>query len=323
MQRLSMTNAAAPGAQPRAASCPPIVTFDIYADSVAIGDACAFALDLRVPALTSTTALPMAPDSRFLPISETTFAGCGEKGLDGPFIIRGAARRWRAVSAWTFDGLSAVVPDQEVELVQGNREAQATRLRRSSLRQYLASLQRPDADGASVAYLKEFDLLKVAPWLRDDLHHRELMPPRTLSATRSWIGPAGARTGLHYDYLDNLAVQILGIKRWRFVRAGTVERMGAVSEKYDPWAVLARTDATDLAARAAPCRDFFSVDAMPGDILHVPAGWWHEVENLTPTLMFGGFHGPVPNVLARMAWVGARNLRHRLVGGECTCHASP
>jgi len=265
----------------------------------------------------------MSPYPRFLPIAETPVAGAGRAGSDGPVIARGAASHWRAVETWTFDGLAAVVPDAEVELVEGNREAQATRLRRSSLRRYLASLQRPDADGAPVAYLKEFDLLKVAPRLRDDLRQRELMPPRTLSATRSWIGPAGARTGLHYDYLDNLAVQILGIKRWRFVRAGAVERLGGVSEKYDPWAVLARKGAAELAARSAGGRDFFSVDTMPGDVLHVPAGWWHEVENLTPSLMFGGFHGAVPNVLARMAWVGARNLRHRLVGGECTCHGAP
>jgi len=166
--------------------------------------------------------------------------------------------------------------------------------------------------------------LKAAPHLREDLGHRDLLPARALCATRSWIGPASASTGLHRDYLDNLAVQVLGAKRWRFVRPGAVERMGAESRKYDPWAVLADRSVGALAARADTVRgDFFSVDLGPGDVLHVPAGWWHEVTNLAPSLMVGSFYGVAPTVLARMAWVGVRNFRHRLVGGECTCHAAP
>ncbi|MFL6698751.1 MAG: cupin-like domain-containing protein [Vitreoscilla sp.] len=241
---------------------------------------------------------------------------------DGPFVLRGAASGWPAVNAWSFESLAAAVPDVQVELVQGNREAGNTRLVRSSLRQYLASLQRPAVPGTPPSCLKEFDLLRSVPRLREDLSHRQLLPPRMLSSTRCWIGPAGAETGLHHDYLDNVAVQILGVKRWSLVRPGLVERLQAVSSKYDPWAVLANASAAELATRGGSGRDFFSVDLMPGDVLHVPAHWWHEVRNLTPALMFGGFHGRISKVLVRSAWVGARNLRHRLIGGECTCHGA-
>jgi lysine-specific demethylase 8 len=266
----------------------------------------------------------MNTDPGLLPVVEAALSqGRPPLRSDVPFVVRGAASHWRAVRTWSFERLAATVPDAAVELVEGNREIEPTRFRRSTLREYLASLQRPDASGATPANLKEFDLLRAAPQLRGDLGHRELLPARVLCATRSWIGPACASTGLHRDYLDNLAVQVLGVKRWRFVRAGAVERMGAESRKYDPWAVLADSSVAALAARSSVRGDFFSVDLAPGDVLHVPAGWWHEVTNLTPSLMVGGFYGPAPAVLARVMWVGVRNLRHWIVGGDCTCHATP
>jgi len=262
--------------------------------------------------------MEVLPDS--LPIAEVPLDGGGPlRSAEAPFVIRGAASQWPAVRTWSFARLAGEVPDAVVDLVEGNREAEPTRFRRSTLRQYLASLQ-ATGDSAVGANLKEFDLLRVAPRLRRDLGHREMLPPRVLCAMRSWIGPAGASTGLHRDYLDNLAVQVLGAKRWWFVRAGTVQRIGAESRKYDPWAVLADSSVSALAARASLRGDLYSVELMPGDVLHVPAGWWHEVTNVTPSLMIGGFHGKAPAVIARMAWVAARNLRHRIVGGDCTCH---
>lgn len=262
----------------------------------------------------------MDPDPRFLPVDEIPLGdGRAPQGLDRPLVVRGAARRWPAVETWSFERLAGMVPDLPVELVVGNREAGATRFTPSSLRRYLASLHAAPSSGPA-PYLKEFDLLKVAPALRADLRHRDLLQPGVLHATRSWIGPAGVGTGLHYDYLANVAVQILGTKRWWLARPGAVERLGAVSSKYDPWAVLASASVGDLAARAGAAGDFFTVDLMPGDALHVPPRWWHEVANLSPGLMFGGFHGAAPRVLARSAWVGVRNLRHRLRGGDCTCH---
>lgn len=257
------------------------------------------------------------------PVDEAAFPGRDElAGRSRPTVFRGHAADWPAVREWTFERLAGCVPDEPVTLVEGNREEGATQFARTSLRRYIAGL---DGAGASVraAYLKEFDLLQAVPALKADLRHRELLPRGNLASLRSWIGPARSSTGLHHDYLDNIAVQVLGRKRWRLARRGVVERRGAVSPKYDPWAVLAAGSVMQLAGQGASAEDLFEVETGPGDVLHVPAGWWHEVHNLSPSLLFGGFHGPAPVVLARWAWVGVRNLRHRwgtLGRGDCTCH---
>lgn len=251
----------------------------------------------------------------------------------GPSVFKGLAAHWPAVQHWRFGKLAGLAPDVKVKLVAGNRERGRTCFIHSTLGSYLASLEEShdQRNQASQAlYLKEFDLLDTIPALRQDLRHADLFVPDSTFSLQSWIGPAHARTGLHYDYLDNLAVQIVGRKRFYLVRAGTVERMHAVASKYDSWARLASCTAQELAANtnanANAEGDFFVVDLEPGDVLHVPAGWWHEVLNLTPSILFGGFHGPRTQVSARWAWVQSRDLLHRLgwLGhGNCTCHPAP
>jgi lysine-specific demethylase 8 len=243
-----------------------------------------------------------------------------------PSVFRGLASHWPAVQNWRFSRLAELVPDMPVKLVAGNRERGGTQFISSTLRSYLALLasHNSDADPAGQSlYLKEFDLLDAVPQLRTDLKHAELLPADVTSSLRSWIGPAGARTGLHYDYLDNTAVQIVGTKRFYLVRPGTAERLNAVARKYDSWAVLSTRTAHELVSVAGTTGDFFVADLEPGDVLHVPAGWWHEVLNVTPSLLFGGFHGSRATVLTRWGWVQICDLLHRigLIGyGNCTCH---
>ncbi len=246
-----------------------------------------------------------------------------DKTASMPAVFKGLASQWPAVKKWDFAYLSSLVPDIEVKVVAGNREQGKTHFARSSLKAYLASLQGNELPDKDQLYLKEFDLLEAVPQLKGDLKPNELFPTKAKVAVQSWIGPAGARTGLHHDYLDNLAVEIVGKKRFYLIRPGVVERLGVVSSKYDSWATLAQSTAAELAEGDGKPGDYFFVDLEPGDVLHVPAGWWHEVTNLTPCLLFGGFYGTKTAVNSRWAWVMVRDLLHRmgwLGANNCTCH---
>ncbi|HEY8719111.1 cupin-like domain-containing protein [Pengzhenrongella sp.] len=245
-----------------------------------------------------------------------------------PLVLRSAAAAWPAIRRWTFAYLASLSPDRTVQLVVGSRETSQTRFETSTLGEYLLSLDGSPASGAEPRYLKEFDLLAESPRLRDDVRRKQLFPPGSLTSSTTWIGPAGARTGLHHDLLDNLAVQLVGRKRFYLARPGTVETAGAVSPKYDQWARLSLFDVAQLAADGAasqqPNVDFFVVDLEPGDVLYIPATWWHEVENLTPSVLLSGFFGPRLPVCALWARVAGRHVAHRLglVGrAGCTCHA--
>jgi hypothetical protein len=277
-------------------------------------------------AMATRSAMPveMVP-SVFQPLPERTAFELEHRNT--PIVYRGLVSHWPCVQRWSLAYLADLAPDVPVKLVVGNRERHDTRFVASTLRQYLNDLQAQTKPGEEALYLKEFDLLKTLPQLRVDLPYNELFPRGSIQSVQSWVGPANARTGLHHDYLDNRAVQLVGTKRFYLVRPGVVERMDAVSEKYDAWAVLANMSVHELAAQARSTKssssDFFMVDLAPGDVLHVPAGWWHEVHNLTASISFGGFYGPRAAVLARWAWVNVREGLHRwgvLANGNCTCH---
>lgn len=265
----------------------------------------------------------MKRDTFITPLADAAFDGGQLRSHRAPAVFRGLAANWPAVKQWTFAGLAALAPDMPVQLVSGDRERDKTNFVRSTLRLYLESLQEGEGRESQSLYLKEFDLLEAMPRLRLDLMHSEIFPPLSIRSLQSWIGPAGARTGLHHDYLDNLAVQVVGKKRFHLVRPGTVERLGAVAAKYDSWARLSRVGALELASPDASQGDFLVVDLQPGDVLYIPARWWHEVLNLSPCILFGGFYGPPAQVLARWAWVQSRDLLHRagwLGRNGCTCH---
>jgi Cupin-like domain len=241
-----------------------------------------------------------------------------------PFVCRGLAAQWPAVARWRFEWLRALAPDLPVDVVVGNREGAATQIMQTTWGQHLTSLQAVAAQQAPPHQLKEFDLFARFPALRNDLRTKELFPPRAIVAQQVWIGATGARTGLHCDRLDNVAIVIVGRKRFCLAAPGTVERMRAVAPKYDRWARLSRFSFDELSSALPqdaprPC----VVDLEAGDALYLPRGWWHEVVNLDASILLSGFFGSRRRVWSTWAATGLLELAHRARcwrHGRCTCH---
>ncbi len=237
--------------------------------------------------------------------------------------MSGIGKRWSDSKLWTFDGLAALNPDLPVTLVEGNREREATRFVQSTFAQYVAYLQQPAASDEKPMYLKEFDLIKAFPQLARDLPYNALFPANTIKSHAAWIGPAGAKTGLHYDYLDNFAWLVAGRKRFYLMPPGSVESAGGLSSKYDRWAQLASTSVEELAhTHPEVAKQIYVVDLAAGDCLFVPRGWWHQIENLSPSILLSGFFGPRHEVIGKWLASLVRHGTHQ-VGlrgrGHCTC----
>jgi hypothetical protein len=239
-----------------------------------------------------------------------------------PLVLRGIGASWAAVRHWSFAHLASLAPSLPVELVVGNREIGRTRFASSTLGDYLCELASPPVGGAPPRHLKEFDLLSHFPHLRRDLRPDLLFPRRSIVASSAWIGPAQARTGLHCDRLDNIAMLVAGRKRFHLAPPDALRSPDDLSGKYDRWATLARISFQDLAARddAVPLQ---VVDLLPGDALFVPAGWWHEVVNLEASILLSGFFGSRRRVIGQWLRTGAVHATH-VAGlwrrGHCTCH---
>ncbi|MGV2068407.1 cupin-like domain-containing protein [Agrobacterium sp. 22-226-1] len=240
-----------------------------------------------------------------------------------PYLLKGAGKDWKSAEKWTLSALVERNTEIPVQLVRGNREKNQTRFEASTLREYLTHLQKAGSADQEPRYLKEFDLLKTFPDLASDLPYFDLFPEKTIRSHGAWIGPPGAKTGLHYDYLDNLSWLAEGRKRFYLAPPGSVESAGKLSAKYDRWAKLASIEIAELVELAS---DYgfrvLVIDLEAGDCLYVPRGWWHQVENLSASVFLGGFFGPQAEVLGKWLWSSLRHGAHQAglyAKGNCTC----
>jgi hypothetical protein len=115
---------------------------------------------------------------------------------------------------------------------------------------------------------------------------------------RFWLGPAGTVTPLHCDYDDNIFAQIRGSKRiflapphhdeFLYPRQANAVLFGSPFDPEHP-----DFERFPLARRAS----LVECIVRPGEMLYVPAGWYHQVRALTFSLSANRWARAVPLVL--------------------------
>jgi hypothetical protein len=125
---------------------------------------------------------------------------------------------------------------------------------------------------------------------------------------RFWLGPARTVTPLHCDYDDNIFAQIWGSKRiflapphhdaFLYTREANPVLFGS---PFDPEAP--DFEAFPLARQAA----IVECVVPPGEMLYVPAGWYHQVRALTFSLSANRWARAVPLALQGSQFRAADN----------------
>lgn len=109
-----------------------------------------------------------------------------------------------------------------------------------------------------------------------------------------WMGTSSSDTRLHHDCCDNFVMMITGTKRftlaptsdWRILKPNCVGKLKSLcwANINDPNERLPGVN-KNKARAALQYMNKFVVDVQPGDVLYMPAGWFHHIQNLGPTLM--------------------------------------
>lgn len=208
-------------------------------------------------------------------------AAFNRRAMDGlPFVVSGLVGKWP---------LSALTP-------QTLRERFGGLPVRARIGDYINTAFAPDRAMQDMSLLAYLDLVaggtqNLPPYL-GNLELRELnalchWPAwfKKMGPPRFWLGPSGTVTPLHCDYDDNIFAQIWGVKRiflspphhdeFLYAREANAVLFGSPFDPESP-----DFEKFPLARQAA----MIECIMQPGELLYVPAGWYHQVRALTFSL---------------------------------------
>jgi hypothetical protein len=211
-------------------------------------------------------------------LDSASFRTRAAEGL--PFLISGVVGRW-PLCALTREAMRERFGEVPVRARVGDYVATAFAPDRAMQDMSLAAYL--DISAAPVSelppYVGNLELRELNAMCHWPTYFEKMGPPRF------WLGPARTVTPLHCDYDDNIFAQVWGTKRiflapphhdaFLYAREANPVLFGS---PFDPEAP--DYDAFPLARQAA----IVEVVVKPGDMLYVPAGWYHQVRALTFSL---------------------------------------
>lgn len=224
-------------------------------------------------------------------LTAAAFRARAAEGL--PFLMSGVVERWP---------LAALTP-------QTLRERFSHLQVRARVGDYINTAFAPDRAMQDMTMLEYLELVAAGthdlpPYL-GNLELRELnslchWPTYfdKMGPPRFWLGPAGTVTPLHCDYDDNIFAQIWGSKRiflapphhdqYLYPKEANGILFGS---PFDP-------EAPDF-EKFPLAREATMIECIvnPGDLLYVPAGWYHQVRSLTFSLSSNRWARAVPFAL--------------------------
>ena len=221
-------------------------------------------------------------------LDAAAFRARAAQGL--PFLIRGMVKRWP---------LSALTP-------QTLRERFSHLPVRARVGDYINTAFAPDRAMQDMSMLEYLDLVAAGgqdlpPYL-GNLELRELnrlchWPTYfdKMGPPRFWLGPAGTVTPLHCDYDDNIFAQIWGSKRIFLAPPHHDEFLYPREANAILFGSPFNPEAPDF-AQFPLARQAALIECIvePGDLLYVPAGWYHQVRALTFSLSANRWARAVP-----------------------------
>ena len=239
-----------------------------------------------------------------------------------PVLMKGRAQQWPALKKWTWDYLKKLAGDRVVKLVVGNREQNPTQFTQLKLAEYIDILANPDLRAhKDKLYLKEFNLFAEFAELLQDVQYELFFPWYVTPGKFAWIGEKGSVTGLHFDIFNNFLTQVRGEKTLFLFPHGKIER-AYWSNKFDYGARISTLDAFEGDFQPSPLEPIV-VNIVPGDVLFIPKGWWHQVKSIAPTISIASFMVSIRERWTTEFWENTRKFVHDrglYKKGNCTCH---
>lgn len=204
-----------------------------------------------------------------------------------PVVLTRFLEGWPALGKWTPAHLAEHFGDVSVEVVTGRDADPECDRRFAEHRQAMtmrAYVDRVAAAGRSndiymIAHNRALENPALAPLLADLTPPEDMFDRGALARAASlWFGPAGTFTPLHHDTTNILFCQIYGKKRVDLISPLETALLPLADSFYS------RVRVAELEPAGLGDVRVHRVELDAGEALFLPAGWWHEVTALEPSI---------------------------------------
>lgn len=198
-----------------------------------------------------------------------------------PVKISGLLDNWPARS-WTLDNLRERWGQMAIEYTEHVERGPVTESvkHRSSFGQFLTLIEQPQNRGRF--YWTAYNQVDPEGLIRELAQEVQDLPGLSLKQTEGniyyWIGPAGTRSGLHFDPYNVLFAQVKGSKRFYLLPPSAIHRLYLFNDFFSP--VDMEFPDTERYPKSAGLKPTV-VDVHEGEVLLIPVGWFHQVTSLS------------------------------------------
>jgi jumonji domain-containing protein 7 len=241
-------------------------------------------------------------------------------------VVLSSEHSWKP-PGWTPADLVALVGDNRVRVATcsnsvfhyGPSAARNLEVREMTMREAAAGICA--SDGQRAMYLMQQPIVEVFPELC-----AEISPPDLLgepAAPHLWFGTAGNVTQLHYDPLSNYFAQVYGRKQFTLYPPQCFDELYPHPVE-SAFSHLSQIDIEhpDL-SRHPRAHGLPRVEVIlgPGDMLFLPAFWWHHVRSIDTAISLNFW--TVPPVSHCLVPAGLRLLRFAYEQNRLAAIGSP
>jgi lysine-specific demethylase 8 len=130
--------------------------------------------------------------------------------------------------------------------------------------------------------------IRILPGLEQDFDFVSLAPP-DIKDVILWMG-ASTRSGMHYDYVDNLFAQVHGTKLAILAAPEEAFNLHLFPDSHTKSQVAPEHPDLEAHPRFARAK---LIQAMlePGDVLFLPRAWWHYFASSPSSISLACWHG--------------------------------
>ena len=212
------------------------------------------------------------------PILGETYRECIRSKV--PVIITDVFSVLPNLAKWDLDYAARKIAEKETIVLQESEQSGGWTPISMRTSEYFQRIKN-GFKGGPLIYMAQQNIEDAHPELIPLIEFDQLIPRNIVRQRIFWLGPGGTRAPLHMDPDDNFFIQLMGAKTFYLFSPDDTRHLYANSPRSNS-PELSQVKACDIDLAAHPKTIFanaIQVNIKPGEILFLPAYWWHEVVN--------------------------------------------